>query len=138
MLVQPYLNFEGRTEEAIAFYGKTVGAKVEMLMRFSECPDPMPPGMLPPGSENKVMHASFKIGDSVVMASDHSCTGKAGFQGISLTLAVDGDAEAKRKFDALADGGNVTMPLSKTFFASSFGTLTDRFGVTWMVIAEKS
>jgi PhnB protein len=137
MLVQPYLNFEGRTEEAIAFYSKTIGAKVEMMMRFKECPEPMPAGMLPPGSENKIMHSSFKVGDSVIMASDHSCTGKAGFQGISLTLAVANDAEAKQRFDALAEGGNVTMPLTKTFFASSFGTVTDRFGVTWMVIAEQ-
>lgn len=138
MIVQPYLNFDGRTEEALAFYGKTVGAKVEMMMRWKECPDQLPPGMLPPGSENKVMHASFRIGDSVIMASDSNCGGKPGFQGISLTLAVASDAEAKQKFEALADGGKVEMALGKTFFASSFGTLVDRFGVTWMVIAEKS
>ena len=136
MIVQPYLNFDGRTEEALAFYGKTVGAKVEMLMRFKDSPEPPPPGMVPPGSENKVMHSSFRIGDSVIMASDMGCTGKPGFQGINLSLAVANDAEAKQKFNALADGGKVEMPLTKTFFASSFGTLTDRFGVTWMVIAE--
>jgi PhnB protein len=137
MIVQPYLNFDGRTEEALAFYSKTVGAKVEMVLRFNECPDPIPPGMIPPGSESKIMHSSFKVGDSVIMASDCSCTGKPGFQGISLSLSVANDAEAKQKFEALADGGTVGMPLGKTFFASSFGTVTDRFGVSWMVIAEK-
>src|SRR4029078_7018748 len=134
MQIQPYLFFEGRTEEAIEFYKKAVGAKVEMLMRYSEAPDKPPPGMIPPGSENKVMHSSLKIGDATVLASDGKCSGKTDFDGFSLTLVVDSEAEAERRFKALGEGGKVTAPLSKTFFASRFGMLQDRFGVGWMVL----
>ena len=135
MQVQPYLSFEGRAEEAIEFYKRAIGAKVTMLMRFSETPDQPPPGTMPPGSEQKVMHSAMTIGDSVVMATDGYCTGKSNFEGISLSLTAKDDAEAKRLFDNLADGGEVKMPLDKTFFASSFGMVKDRFGVSWMVIA---
>jgi PhnB protein len=137
MQIQPYLFFEGRTEEAIEFYKKAVGAKVEMLMRYSEAPDKPPPGMIPPGSENKVMHSSLKIGDATVLASDGKCSGKTDFDGFSLTLVVDSEAEAERRFKALGEGGKVTAPLSKTFFASRFGMLEDRFGVGWMVLTSK-
>jgi PhnB protein len=137
MQIQPYLFFEGRTEEAIEFYKKAVGAKVEMLMRYSEAPDKPPPGMIPPGSENKVMHSSLKIGDATVLASDGKCSGKTDFDGFSLTLVVDSEAEAERRFKALGEGGKVTAPLSKTFFASRFGMLQDRFGVGWMVLTSK-
>jgi PhnB protein len=136
MNVQPYLFFEGRCEEAIEFYKRHIDAQVVMLMRNREAPDKPPPGMLQPGSENKVMHASLRIGDATVMASDGRCSGKAHFAGFSLSLGARDDAHAKRLFDALAEGGSVTMPLGKTFFASSFGMVTDRFGVPWMVIAE--
>lgn len=131
MRVQPYLSFEGRCEEALEFYRSAVGAEVAALMRFSESPDP---GMNPPGSENKVMHSSFRIGESELMATDGNCGGGATFSGISLTLTGKDDEETARLFNALADGGKVGMPLEKTFFASSFGMLTDRFGVGWMVI----
>jgi PhnB protein len=134
MLVQPYLFFDGRAEEAVNFYQRALGAKVEMLVRFSESPDPPPPGMVPPGSENKVMHMSFRIGDSVVMGSDGSCTGETSFKGFSLSLTVADEKEANRVFDALADGGQVQMPLGKTFFSACFGMVADRFGVGWMVI----
>jgi len=134
MQVQAYLSFEGRCEEALEFYRRAVGAEVTALMRFKEMPEPAPPGMMPPGSENKVLHCSFRIGDTELMASDGGCGGAAGFQGISLTLSTPSDTETTRLFNALADGGSVQMPLAKTFFASNFGTLTDRFGVTWMVI----
>ena len=137
MQVQPYLFFDGRCEEAIEFYKKALGAKVEMLMRFKDSPDPPPPGMVPPGSENKVMHASLRIGDTTVMASDGECRGKPGFQGFSLSVSAADDADAARLFAAIGAGGQVQMPLGKTFFASSFGMLADRFGVGWMVIAEK-
>jgi PhnB protein len=136
MQVQPYLSFEGRAEEAIEFYKRALGAKVTMLMRFSETPDKPPPGMIPPGSEQKVMHSAMTIGDSVVMATDGYCTGTSKFEGISLSLNAKDDAEAKRLFEALTDGGEVTMPLDKTFFASSFGMVKDRFGVSWMVVAS--
>ena len=133
MDVQPYLFFDGRCEEAVEFYRKALGAKVEMLMRNKESPEPPPPGMVAPGSENKVLHASFKIGDSTVMASDGANRGKPSFEGFSLSLNVKTVAEADRLFNALADGGQVQMPLTKTFFSPRFGMLSDRFGVGWMV-----
>jgi len=134
MLVQPYLMFDGRCEEAIEFYRRAVGAETTMLMRFKDSPEPAPPGMVPPGSENKVMHAAMKIGDSVVMATDGGCQQKAAFEGFSLTLTVPTEAEADKRFNALADGGQVRMPLAKTFFSPRFGMLQDKFGVGWMVI----
>lgn len=133
MLIQPYLFFDGRCEEASEFYQRKIGAEVTMLMRYKDGPQPPPPGMIPPGAENKVMHMSMRIGDSTVLASDGNCTGKPDFQGFSLSLTAKDDAEAERMFAALADGGQVTMPLAKTFFSSRFGMLADRFGVGWMV-----
>ena len=130
MQVQPYLFFDGRCEEAIAFYRKALGAEVEMLMRFKDAPES---AMTPPGSADKVMHASLKIGGSMVLASDGHCGGKASFQGFSLSITAADDAEADRLFNALADGGQVQMPLAKTFFSSRFGMVADRFGVGWMV-----
>lgn len=135
MQVQPYLFFDGRCEEAIEFYKKALGAKVEMFMRIKDSPEPPQPGMCPPGSDDKVMHACFRIGDTAVMASDGRCEGKPSFQGFSLSLTAANDAEADRLFAAIADGGQVQMPLTKTFFASRFGMAADRFGVSWMIIA---
>jgi PhnB protein len=134
MLVQPYLFFDGRCEEALEFYRRTLRAEVTMLMRFKDSPEPHQPGMVPPGSENKVMHASFRIGDSTLMASDGRCLGKPNFQGFALSITVPNDAEAERLFAALGDGGQVQMPMAKTFFSSRFGMVADRFGVSWMVI----
>jgi PhnB protein len=134
MVVQPYLFFDGRCDEAIEFYRRELGAEVTMLMRFKESPEPQPPGMIPPGSENKVMHASLRIGETTVMASDGNCLGKPAFQGFSLSISVPNDAEAERLFSALGAGGQVQMPLTKTFFSSRFGMVADRFGVSWMVI----
>jgi len=136
MQVQPYLFFDGRCEEALQFYSKHLGAKVEMLMRNKESPQPPPPGMNAPGE--KVMHAALRIGDTQLLASDGYCTGKPRFEGFSLALTARDDAEAKRLFNALADGGKVNMPLAPTFFASSFGMVADRFGVGWMVMAPKA
>jgi PhnB protein len=137
MQIQPYLFFEGRAEEAIAFYRQTLGAEFQMLMRFKESPEPPQPGMVPPGSENKVMHASFRIGDTTVMASDGNCGGRPNFQGFALSLDARDAAEAERWFTALADGGHVRMPLGKTFFSPQFGMVEDRFGVLWMVIVPQ-
>jgi PhnB protein len=131
MHVQPYLFFEGRCEEALEFYRRALGAEVEMLMRFKDSPDP---GACPAGAQDKVMHASFRIGDSTVMASDGRCQGQPSFQGIALSLTAADDAEAERLFGALAEGGQVQVPLAKTFFSSRFGMLSDRFGVPWMVV----
>ena len=130
MEIQPYLFFDGRCDKAIELYRSAVGAEVEMLMRFKDSPDP---GSCPAGAEDKVMHASLRIGDSRVLMSDGRCTGQPSFQGFALSLTVADDAEAERRFAALADGGQVQMPLAKTFFASSFGMVADRFGVSWMV-----
>ena len=135
MQLQPYLFFEGRCDEALEFYRKALGAEVQMLMRYKDGPQPAQctDGTKPP--LDKVMHASFRIGEAGLMASDGTCNGKPSFTGFSLSVSAKDDADAKRRFDALADGGQVRMPLSKTFFASSFGMVSDRFGVTWMVIA---
>lgn len=133
MKIDPYLFFEGNCEEAIEFYKKALGAKVEFMMRNSESPEPPPEGMLPPGSENKIMHASLHIGGALVMMSDGMNSGEGGFKGFSLSLdCPDADA-AREAFAALADGGQVTMPLGKTFWAPLFGMVNDRFGVGWMV-----
>jgi PhnB protein len=134
MQVQSYLFFDGRCEEAIEFYKKTLGAKVDMMMRFKESPEPQPPGMCPPGSEDKIMHAAFRIGDTQVMASDGRAQGQPKFEGFALSLDAKTEAEATKLFNALADGGKVQMPLMKTFFSPSFGMVADRFGVGWMVI----
>ena len=134
MQIQPYLNFDGRCEEAINFYKSAVGAKVQMMMRFSDSPQPVDPKMVPPGNESKIMHASFQIGDSVINGADCACQGKPNFGGISLTLHAGNDADAERVFNALADGGKVQQPLIKTFFASSWGVLVDRIGVSWQVL----
>ena len=131
MQAQPYLFFEGRCEEAIEFYRKALGAKVEMLMHYKDNPEPMP-GKAPP--EDKVMHSSFRIGDTTVMGSDGDCKGKPNFQGFSLSLTARDEPEAKRLFAALSDGGKVQLPLGKTFFSPAFGMVADRFGVAWMVV----
>ena len=133
MLAQPYLNFDGRCEEALDFYRSALGAEVTMLMRFKDSPEPPQPGMVPPGSEHKVMHMSFRIGETTVMASDGPCGGRPSFQGFALSLTVLDEAEAERLFAALADGGQVQMPLTTTFFAPRFGMVADRFGLSWMV-----
>ena len=133
MKVEPYLMFEGRTEEALQFYQQKLGAKIEAIIRYKENPEPK---YNPPNSDEKVMHSLFRIGDAQVMASDGNCTGKPGFQGFALTLNAANAVEARQRFNALADGGQVQMPLGETFFAKSFGMVADRFGVNWMVIAE--
>jgi len=132
MDLQPYLFFDGRCEEAIEFYKSALGAKVEMLMRFKESPEkeacPQTPGM-----EDKVMHASVRIGNTMLLASDGYCKGQPSFQGFALSLSVQTEAEADRFFNALAEGGQVQMPLEKTFWSPRFGMVSDRFGVSWMV-----
>ena len=134
MQIQPYLFFDGRCEEAIEFYKKAVGAKVEMLMRFKEAPDQ---SMISPGSTDKVMHSCIRIGDSAVLASDGRNTGRPDFKGFALTIYAKTEAEADTLFAALGDGGQVTMPMGKTFFAKRFGMLADKFGVGWMVIVQQ-
>ena len=136
MPIRPYLDFDGRAEEAIAFYQRALGATLNFLMRHGESPEPPPPGMLPPGMEQKVMHASLRIGDTAVMLSDGSCRGEADVRGITLSIATTDLAAAARMFAALADGGAVQMPLDKTFWSPAFGMVQDRFGVSWMINGE--
>jgi PhnB protein len=133
MIVQNYLIFDGHCEEAIEFYKRALGAEVQMLMRFKDAP-PEQACQISPGSENKVMHACLTIGETQVMASDGRDRGQPKFEGFSLSLQVATEAEANKVFTALSAGGNVTMPLSKAFFAKTFGMVADRFGVHWMVI----
>ena len=130
MQLQPYLMFDGRCEEAAKFYEKALGAKIEKVVRFKDSPDP---GMCPGPDGEKVMHMSLRIGEQALLASDGQCGGKPSFQGFSLSLNVPNEAEANRLFAALSNGGQVQMPLAKTFFSPAFGMLADRFGVSWMI-----
>jgi PhnB protein len=132
-VIQPYLFFNGRCEEAVEFYRKALGAEVEVIMRYKESPEPPKPGMVPPGWDDKIMHTSFRVGQTTLMASDGCGADKASFEGFSLSIAVPSEADAERVFGALAEGGQVRMPLTKTFWAPRFGMLEDRFGVGWMV-----
>jgi PhnB protein len=140
MSVQPYVFFDGRCEEALEFYSAKIGAQVKEKMRFSEAP-PTPEmegcGEMPPGSENNIMHASFQLGDSTVMVSDGMGGGQPKFEGFSLAYSLKSDEEAKRIFDALAEEGQIQMPLGPTFWTSSFGMVADKFGVSWMVMTEQ-
>ena len=131
--ITPYLFFGGRCEEALEFYRTALGAEVEMVMRFNEAPDPTPPGMLPPGFEKKVMHAAFRVRGIQLFASD-GCEPGAKMVGVQLAMTVPTEADARKVFDALADGGSVQMPLTKTFWSPCYGMLTDKFGVGWMVM----
>jgi PhnB protein len=136
MNVQTTLNFYGRTEEAVQFYGRTIEAETLFLMRFRDCPDP---SLLRPGFEEKIFHASFRIGSTVIMASDCGCEkppAEATFAGFSLALRVETPEKAERFFAALSDGGRVLMPLGKTFFAERYGIVVDRFGISWKVMVE--
>lgn len=133
MKIEPYLFFQGQCEDAIAFYQQALGATVEFMMRYADSPEPPPEGTLPPGSAQKIMHASLRIGAARVMVSDDVCSGEGGFKGFSLSLDFADEAAARAAFAALSEGGQVSMPLAKTFWAPLFGMVTDRFGVGWMV-----
>lgn len=135
MTVQPYLFFDGKCEEAIEFYKSAIGAKVDMMMRFKEAPEQ---GHMPPNAGDKIMHAAFKVGDTQVLASDGHCAGKPSFQGFGLALSAKSDAEAEKLFNNVGKGGQVVQPMTKTFFASKFGMVTDRYGIMWMVMAENA
>jgi PhnB protein len=130
MQIQPYLFLEGRCEEAIGFYRRALGAEVLMLMRFKDSPDP---SMVRPGTEDRVMHASLRIGETTILLSDGTCEGRPTFQGFSLSLTVPDETTADRLFASLGDGGQVQMPLTRTFFSPRFGMVADRFGVSWMI-----
>jgi PhnB protein len=132
-IIQPYLFFDGRCEEAIEFYKRTLGAEVVMLMRYQDSPEPPPPGCAPVDS-NKVMHAQFRVAETTILASDGRATGNPDFKGFALSLTVKTEAEADKVFNALANGGKIEMPLAKTFFSARFGMVSDKFGVFWMVL----
>ena len=132
MPIQPYLMFDGRCEEALDFYKRALGAEVPMVMRWKDCPVPPMEGT-PPMPPDAIMHARFKVGETTVMASDGRCQGKPEFQGFALNITATDEADAARLFNALADGGQIQMPLGKTFFSPAFGMVADKFGVPWMV-----
>lgn len=131
--ITPYLIFSGRCEEALQFYRQSLGAQIEMMMRFDEAPDPTPPDMLQAGFEHKVMHSSFTVNGIRMMASD-GCDDKSTLHGFQLALNVDTEADAHKVFNALAEGGSVQMPLCKTFWSPCFGMVADKFNVVWMVM----
>lgn len=137
-IIEPYLFFNGACDEAIAFYQEAIGAEVLMAMRYRESPAPMPPGTLPAGFENKIMHATLRIGGSILMASDGCTDSHSAFQGFSLSLRADTIPRAKAYFQALAKGGTVQMPIAETFWSPCFGMVVDRFGVPWMVTVADS
>ncbi len=131
MKIEPYLFFEGRCDEAIEFYRDALGAEVTALLRYKDNPDR---DSSRPGTEDKIMHANLRIGETTVMVSDGLCSGLPNFQGFSLTLALASEAQASRMFQALAEGGKIRMPLAQTFYSPLFGMVVDRFGVQWMIL----
>ena len=134
--IQPYLFFDGKCEEAIEFYKRALGAEVNMLLCFKDSPEPPQPGCVPPGKDNQVMHAQIQIGDNLIMMSDGRCSGTPEFKGFALSLTVPTEADSDQAFNALAEGGEIQMPLAKTFFSARFGMVADRFGVVWMVMVR--
>lgn len=138
MQIEPYLFFSGRADEALSFYSDVLGAKVEMVLRYQDSPDPIPPGTIPPGYESKVMHASIMIDGQRLMLSDGCDPTPSDFRGFTLSLTVPTVAEAEQLFARLEAGGQVQMPLKPTFFSPMFGMVADRFGVSWMVLVESA
>ena len=138
MDIQPYLFFEGRCNEAIEFYTTALGGKLEMKMTYGECPEPLPPDMTGPDMAVKIMHASMRVGDGVIMLSDGNCKCDGSFKGFSLSYTLPDSMAAQRVFNALSEGGNVIMPLGKTFWSSSFGMVQDKFGVGWMITVPEN
>ena len=133
-VIQPYLFFGGRCEEALEFYTAAIGAKVGMKMRFSDSPHPMPEGMLAPGFEGKIMHSDFCVAGNTILASDGCREGDGGFHAVSLVYSSENEAVVRRAFDALGRGGEVTMPLDKTFWSPCYGMLKDKFGMHWQLM----
>jgi PhnB protein len=134
MKIEPYLFFDGNAEEALAFYGRVLDARLEGMFRYGDSPDPVPPECMPPGGPGKIMHASLLIDGQRLMLGDGLPVESSGFHGFSLTLQYESEARARQVFDALADGGRIIMPMGPTFFSPCYGQLFDRFGVQWMVM----
>jgi PhnB protein len=130
--VNTYLFFGGNCEEALDYYAQTLGAEVGPKMRFNESPDPIPAGVLAPGFENKIMHSELKLGGTSIFASD-GISGESKFGGFSVSLGYGDQAEAERVFQALAADGTIGMPWGPTFFSPLFGSVTDKFGMDWMI-----
>lgn len=133
--IAPYIFFEGRCDEAAAFYAEALGAKVTARFTYGDSPDK---ASIEPGTEGKVMHMNIQIGDTQIMASDGRNSGKPDFRGLSLTITTPSEDEAKRIFAALSEKGDVQMPMTPTFFSPAFGMVADKFGLSWMVIVEKA
>ena len=135
MLVNPYLMFNGNCAEALKFYEKALGAKIEFSMPFEGSPAA---DTVPPDWANKILHATILVGDTKVMASDAPPGHYHQPQGISVSLSLDDPAKGEEIFNALAENGQVQMPYQPTFWAAGFGMCTDRFGIPWMVNAEQA
>lgn len=133
--IEPCLFFDGRSEEALAPCERAPGAMVEAKMRCADSPEPVPAGHMPPGGPQKILHASFRVGDACVMIADGAPIGGSGSCGFSLSLDCPTKAEARRIVDALAEGGRIDMPMGRTFLSPCFGVVTDPFGVQSMVMA---
>lgn len=142
MQVQTYLFFNGRCEEALGFYREKLGAEMISMTRFKDMPqdESAPPSENCPGPTSelaeKIMHAEFRLGDVTLFASDGMEQSDPKFEGFSITMSVAKDDEAKRFFDLLAEEGAIIMPLTPMFFASLFGIVTDKFGVSWMILSK--
>jgi PhnB protein len=138
MQVTPYLYFNGRCEEALSFYQQTIGARVECQMRFSDCPGELDPNMVPPGTEHRIMHAAFKLGETTIFAADGCASAEMKPAGFGLSLQTPDVAEAEQLFNALAWEGEVRMAMTKTFFSPSFGIVVDKFGVNWLIYVPQA
>ena len=131
-IVQPYVFFNGRCDEALKFYEAAIDAKVNLILRFKDSPEPVPAEQVPANFDDKIMHCCFKVCGCDIMASD-GCEEGAKFDGFSLSITVEDEATAHRYFNALAEGGKVEMPMGKTFWSPCFGMVTDQFGMSWMI-----
>src|SRR3569832_1454200 len=129
-MLDSYIFFDGTCAAAMRFYERVTGGKLTAMLKYSESPDPK---TCPPGSDDRIMHASLVIDGRNLMASDSPAGQHKPMQGFSLALYYDNPEEGKRKFDMLADGGSVVMPFGPTFWAKGFGMVTDKFGTPWMV-----
>ncbi len=136
MKIEPFLFFDGQAEEAIGFYQQALGAKLESLMRYAECPDPIPPEYMPAGGPKSVLHSTISIHGARLMLADGVPQDGVGFRGFSLSLQYATEEPAQQAFAALAEAGDVIMPIGKTFFSSCYGIVSDRYGVRWMVMIE--
>ncbi len=134
MRLNPYLNFDGKCAEAFAFYARCLGGQNLAIQTFRESPMAEHVG---PEDQDRVVHARMNVGDTVLMGSDSPSNRSSEAKGFAVSLSVDSAEEAERVFHALAEGGEIHMPIGETFWAVRFGMLLDQFGIPWMVNYER-